>query len=114
MLHPTHEPPTTTLRIEDVQAAFRWIRRELVTNGCAEDEQAAGTLEARLDDIELDVVGYLTDRARITRAVEERGGTNAPGDDLCIEQQIGGPGRARCRAAGAELAGAGAGAALRH
>jgi hypothetical protein len=61
------DPPTTTVRIEDVQAAFSWIRRELVTHGCAADDQAAGSLEARLDDIELDVVGSLTNRARVTR-----------------------------------------------
>jgi hypothetical protein len=58
--------PPTALRIEDVLAAFHWIRCELVRNGCAEDERAAGALEARLDDIELDVLGYLTDRARMT------------------------------------------------
>lgn len=66
MPNPTYDPPATTLCLADVQAAFRWIRRELVTNGCAEDERAAGALEARLDDVELDVLGYLTDRARIT------------------------------------------------
>jgi hypothetical protein len=62
------EPPDTltALQITDVQAAFQWIRRELVKNGCAEDERAAGGLEALLDDIEIDVLGYLTDRARIT------------------------------------------------
>jgi hypothetical protein len=62
------EPPDTltALQITDVQAAFQWIRRELVKNGCAEDDRAAGTLEARLEDIEMDVLGYLTDRARIT------------------------------------------------
>jgi len=65
---PTTTAPTAPLRVEDVQAAFRWIRRELVRSGCADSDREAGDLEAQIDAIETDVMGFLTDRARITRS----------------------------------------------
>jgi hypothetical protein len=59
----TQAPMVGTLTIQDVQAAFRWIRGTLVRDGLVSDDDAARRLDAQLGDTERDVVGFLTDRA---------------------------------------------------